>query len=178
MIDITVTTAYHAGAPVTSIPQRAKKIRTNKGDCFLAANIITMKKVTILSNPKVKKLIYAATHISLARLYSKIKYATEERQRRFFWQRLTRGWDDSETWSLDQPLAKLIAPRLRRFTELRGGHPSNMTEEEWAAILDKMVAAFEWYASDDRWGKDEFKNIQKHQEGIELFAKHYAGLWW
>ena len=110
--------------------------------------------------------------------WHRIKYYPYKRAIRFFFQRLTRGWDDGDTFSLDQPLAKLIAPRLRRFTEVRAGHPSDMTDEEWGAILDKMVAAFEWYASDDRWGPNEFKNIEKHQEGIELFAKHYAGLWW
>jgi hypothetical protein len=148
----------------------------SKVGSYLAVNMITMKKV--FTNPKLKKFLYAASHMSLARLISKIKYATEERQRRFFWQRLTRGWDDSDTWSLDRPLAKLIAPRLRRFSELRGGHPHGMTEEEWHATIMKMVEAFEWYASDDRYGPNEFKNIEKHQEGIELFAKHYAGLWW
>lgn len=140
--------------------------------------MIMIKMDSILSNKKVKKLIYEVKHMSYARLSSKIKYALEPRQRRFLWQRLIRGWDDSETWSLDQPLAKLIAPRLRRFSELRGGHPHGMTEEEWHNIIMKMVEAFEWYASDERWGKDEFKNIEKHQEGIDLFAKYYAGLWW
>ena len=143
--------------------------------------MIIAKMVSTLTSTKtgkIKKLLHAAKHMSVARLISKIKYATEKRQRRFFWQRITRGWDDSETWSLDQPLAKLIAPRLRRFSELRGGHPHGMTEQEWHDTIMKMVDAFEWYASDERWGKDEFKNIEKHQEGIELFAKHYAGLWW
>ena len=137
-----------------------------------------MKKVLTLSLSGIKKFLYAAKHMSIARAISKIKYATAERQRRFLWQRITRGWDDSETWSLDQPLAKLIAPRLRRFSELRGGHPHGMTDEEWDATIMKMVDAFEWYASEDRWGPKEFENIKKHQEGIELFAKHYAGLWW
>lgn len=141
-------------------------------------SITMMQMASILSKPTLNKFLYAAKHMSIAKAISKIKYATAERQRRFFWQRLTRGWDDSETWSLDGPLAKLIAPRLRRFTELRGGHPSSMTEEEWATILDKMVTSFEWYASEDRYGPNEFENIKKHQEGIDLFAKYYAGLWW
>lgn len=137
-----------------------------------------MKKVSIFSNPKIKKLVYKITNTSIAGLISKIKYATNERSRRFFWQRLTRGWDDGDTFSLDQPLAKLIAPRLRRFNEIRAGHPASLTEEEWNAILTKMIDAFEWYASDDRWGANEFENIKKHKEGIDLFAEWYAGLWW
>src|SRR5688572_28721580 len=40
----------------------------------------------------------------------------------FFWQRMTRGFDDSCTWSLDCHLAELILPRLKLFRkqEFRG----------------------------------------------------------
>ena len=96
---------------------------------------------------------------------------------RFFFQRLTRGWDDSDLWSLDYSLAKLITPRLRLFAEHRGGHPACMTEEEWATILNKMCEAFEYYGSDERWGGKEFEMCEKHQEGLDLFAKHYGSLW-
>jgi hypothetical protein len=106
------------------------------------------------------------------------KYKPWKRDIRFLYQRLTRGWSDEDTFSMDGPLAKLIAPRLKRFAELRRGHPSGMSEKEWEDIINKMVAAFEWYASDDRYGPDEFKNIEKHQEGIDLFAQFYCGLWW
>jgi len=149
-----------------------------KEDLSLVWNMIIAKKDSILTPSNIKKVINGIKHLSYARAVSKIKYAFEPRQRKFFYQRIIRGWDDSETWSLDQPIAKFIAPRLRRFQEIRCGHPTSMEEEEWAADLQKMVEAFEWYASDDRWGPDEFKNIEKHQEGIELFAKHFPGLWW
>lgn len=124
-----------------------------------------------------KAIKYLYTH-SLSNMYHQLKNKKWKRSIRFLYQRLTRGWDDSDTWSLDQPLAKLILPRLRRFNEIRGGHPSSLTEEEWNTILNKMIAAFEWYASEDRYGADEFENIKKHQEGIDLFAEWYAGLWW
>lgn len=114
----------------------------------------------------------------LTKFYRWLLYSDKKRSVRFLYQRLTRGWDDSDTWSLDQPLAKLIAPRLRRFREIYNGHPTDLTEAEWNARLDKMIAAFEWYASDDRWGPNEFENLEKHQEGIDLFAKHYMQLWW
>ncbi len=93
----------------------------------------------------------------------------------FLWQRNTRGWDDSECWNLDYSLAKLIAPRLRRFKETKDGWcPAEYTMEEWNIILDKMIAAFEYYGSDQRW---DIEAEVKHQEGIDLFAKHYGWLW-
>lgn len=100
-----------------------------------------------------------------------------KRSLRFLWQQLTRGWDDSETWSLDYSLGKIIAPRLKRFKEVQGGYPSDLTEQEWAKKIDKMIAAFEFAGSEARWnaGPEEY---DKHQKGIELFAENFFGLWW
>ena len=100
-----------------------------------------------------------------------------KRKLRFFWQRLTRGWDDSETLSLDHSLAALIAPRLKRFKQLIHGHPADMTEQEWNDKLDKMIASFEWACSDARWDED-CEAWKTHQEGFDLFGKYYLGLWW
>jgi len=97
---------------------------------------------------------------------------------RYLWQRLTRGWDDSETWSLDYSLAKLILPRLKRFQEIRGGHPAEMTDQEWNDILKEMIGGFEFLASDDRWACPENDiRYQKAQAAIELFSKYYLHLW-
>lgn len=93
----------------------------------------------------------------------------------FWWQRQTRGWDDSDTWSLDYTLAGIIAPRLRRLREIIGGKeaPGDMDFAEWDVILSKMVAAFEWWA-DDPFIKVEPPEVK---EGLALFAEHYGGLW-
>jgi hypothetical protein len=100
-----------------------------------------------------------------------------KREFRFFFQRMTRGWDDGQTFSLDYSLGKLIAPRLKRFKELTIGVPGDMTEQEWAEKLDKMIDFFEFAGSEYRWsaGPEEY---DKHQEGLELFVKHYWNLWW
>lgn len=103
-----------------------------------------------------------------------------KRSLRFVYQRVIRGFDDSETWSLDHSLAKLILPRLKQFNKIRTGYPSDITDEEWEAILHEMIAAFEWFASDDRWnfGPEYEARFKKAQKGVELFAKHYHSLWW
>lgn len=101
----------------------------------------------------------------------------KKRSARFLYQRLTRGWDDSDTFSLDHSLAKVIVPRLKRFRQVTIGSPGDLTMEEWQAMLDKMIAAFEFAASEERWsaGPEEF---EKHNEGLELFAQWYWALWW
>ena len=106
------------------------------------------------------------------------------REVRFLYQRLTRGFDDSVTWSLDVSLAKLILPRLRLFRSHEFGTPGSyitgedykLAEEDharWLADLDKMIAAFE-FTVNDQFDKGEMK---EHQEGLNLFAKHFWSLW-
>lgn len=101
-----------------------------------------------------------------------------KRSVRFFFQRLLRGWDDSETWSLDYSLAKIIAPRLKRFKEVTCGHPADSTEKQWNEDLDKMIAAFEFLGSEERWSNTDKNKWNEVQEGIDLFSKHFINLWW
>lgn len=100
-----------------------------------------------------------------------------KRDVKFFWQRQIRGFDDGETFSLDYSLAQAILPRLQRFKEVTAGTPSDLDEVAWQAILDKMIAAFEFAGSEERWNAEPSAFIL-HQEGIDLFAKHYFSLWW
>lgn len=99
---------------------------------------------------------------------------------KYFYQRRTRGWDDSATWSLDDHLAQLILPRLKRFREVHHGFPGgeDMTEQKWAETLDKMIFAFEWDCDEDRkyagFDDEEYKRVQ---EGHELFGKWFNALW-
>jgi hypothetical protein len=94
---------------------------------------------------------------------------------KFAWQRLTRGWDDSECWSLDISLAELILPRLKRFKQIKAGwHGENM--EEWNEKLDKMIAFFE-FASSDRYINASMEEYDKYDEGLKLFVEHYYELW-
>lgn len=111
------------------------------------------------------------------RLFNRLRYKPWKRELKFFWQRRTRGWDDGDTFSLDHSLSQLIAPRLKRFKEITIDYPVDETEKKWNQKLDKMIAAFEFAGSEARWNAppEEFK---KHQEGINLFAKHFFGLWW
>jgi hypothetical protein len=104
------------------------------------------------------------------------------RRLKFFYQRMSRGFDDSVTWNLDGELAKLILPRLRRFKELHMGYPGEeqgMGQEEWEDALEKMIHAFEHYASEQKYSKvfpeDHYVTVD---EGMKLFAEYYGHLWW
>ena len=97
---------------------------------------------------------------------------------RHLWQRLTRGWDDSDTWGLSVTHAQWIEPRLRRFKELNNGFPGGIPEEKWNEYLDKMIFAFSLIGKDLwDWETDKEK-VDQVNEGLDLFRQWYFDLWW
>ena len=107
---------------------------------------------------------------------------------RFLWQRKTRGWDDSDTWSMDITIAQFILPRLKRFKELSIGVPgciecsSDISFEEkekiWNDILSQMIEAFEMLADSDLDWQFNKEYEEKINRGLDLFRKYYFNLWW
>jgi len=93
----------------------------------------------------------------------------------YTYQKLTRGFSDEVTWDLDYEIAKWVLPRLKRFKELCSGVPSNLTEQEWYGILDKMIVSFELII---RW-EDEWpiENDVITREGLKLFGEYFRALW-
>ena len=109
----------------------------------------------------------------------RLKNLKIKRSLRFFYQKLTRGWDDSETWNLEATLARHIVPRLKRFKELNNGYPQELTPEAWNEILDEMIFALEFRARDTEEQLDA--STEEHtrvQKGLELFGKYWGNLWW
>jgi hypothetical protein len=92
----------------------------------------------------------------------------------FLRQRLTRGWDDSATWNLDQELSKLILPRLRRFREISGGRPPELTQEQWGYALLDMENAFKILAHEP-WDTSKAEDACIDR-GLKLFCEYYRAL--
>lgn len=99
-----------------------------------------------------------------------------QRSVRFWWQRRTRGWDDSECWSLDHTIAEFVLPRLKRLKEITHGYPANLTEKKWNAKLDEMITAFEYVVNDYEPFNDA-EAYKKFQKGMQTFAAYFGGLW-
>lgn len=100
------------------------------------------------------------------------------RQVKHWWQRRTRGWDDSVTYSLDKEIAKFVYPRLVRFKELNHGSPTTITKQRWDEILDDIIYAMEiysvgvWeYIGDD---KADWKRVKR---GLRAFGNWFPHLW-
>lgn len=109
------------------------------------------------------------------RLVPRVDLYLVKRRLRYWWQRLTRGFDDSETWSLSGTIAVFALPRLKRLRELHSCHPTNMTMEEWDATLDDMIYAMDICAAEDVGGDCDWDRVQR---GLDAFGSKFRELWW
>lgn len=145
------------------------------------------------------------TETWISYLWGHVTWVSGRRQLTFWWQRRTRGFDDSDMWSLDYTLCKFMAPRLRALAKITHGYPSEMLygedtsfealmafdalpEEErkrrqdeaftkWQAILGKMARAMELWVETDMFIEPGTPEEQEWEEGFELFHKYLFGLW-
>ena len=97
------------------------------------------------------------------------------RKIKFFFQRIKRGFDDSETWSLDYQFYRWLLPRLKRFRQLTKTYPCNMTYEKWLKDIDVAIADLEILTDDTVFG-DEYDEAYKRF--IKWFSKNLNHLWW
>lgn len=94
-------------------------------------------------------------------------------------QRLERGFDSSELWSLDCTIAEFIAPRLKVFRENSGDSPIGKSRTEWEKILDEMIEGFEIYPNHFNWSPEESnQNWSKVYKALEHFRKYFFQLWY
>lgn len=102
----------------------------------------------------------------------------DPREEKFIQQRLKRGFDDSETWSLRDTIVNFTLQRLELFKKLTIGFPASLNSmEEWHQILDKIIFSFKLVQLDDE--EDGIRNrYNEYEEGMQLFSKWFLHLCW
>lgn len=91
-------------------------------------------------------------------------------------QRLKRGFDDTETWSLRDTITDFILPRLKRYREIIDG--TIIDSYGLYKKIDLSIRAFEIVKKEDETGgvtKEEWKEFDK---GMAAFHKVFMRLWW
>ena len=104
----------------------------------------------------------------------------DKRQKIWSQQRKERGFDDTETWSLDWTIFKFVLPRLKRFKEVTCGYPPDLNNmKEWRKELNEMIYAIDIYVkeSTNYDGRPE-KERKKIEKGLNLFFERFYNLWW
>jgi hypothetical protein len=129
-------------------------------------------------------------------------YSHEYRWLRFWWERRTRGFDESELWCLNSHIVDFLLPRLRAFREGAPDIPSHLFFEErgmsdetyhrlpkqekqriiskaqarWKLILTKIVVALELFVEHD--GCIPHRSQREFEEGWKFFHDYFFDLWW
>jgi hypothetical protein len=115
-----------------------------------------------------------------------LRYRTYTHPFIFAYQRITRGWADCDTWSLDLHLCRILPGALRHLIKNKHGVPSELCPEgrsvdeaakEFDEILEQIAQGFEtgieWFESHPL---DEQKK-EKFDKGMALFNKWFFSLW-
>ncbi len=116
-------------------------------------------------------------YINVPNICFSLTDADDEREEKFSKQRLDRGFDDSETWSLDSTIAGFILPRLKRYQEIA----NDFLEREDALVedIDKLIHAFELLIkTDGALYELSEKDFEKVEEGLSKFPEVFLTLWW
>lgn len=102
--------------------------------------------------------------------------AQDKREMEFKKQRLERGFDDSETWSLRDTIANFIIPRLERYEEIAKDFLKR--EPKLEEDIECFLNAMKLVARDDGaliLTEEEEKQMWR---GLEAFPKMFMSLWW
>ncbi len=89
---------------------------------------------------KVKWWIKLKTVYKCIDLYWEVKYA---------FQRVFRGYDDSDVFNFSDNLADRIVKSLTDFKKNSISYPVNMKPKEWDEIIDKIIDGFKFYSESE-----------------------------
>jgi hypothetical protein len=98
-------------------------------------------------------------------------------------QRVTRGWDDTATWSLDTHLARTLGAQLSHLADVTHGFPSGRTYQEfeqWQEALRTNGKALTLYAEGIHEYEDNIdhaKLIADAEAALHWVADNFGSLW-
>lgn len=92
------------------------------------------------------------------------------------------GFNPAEIWNLDETIARFILPRLTYYKDIHTGYPQDCSCEQFEKYLDKMIYAFLYIASRKHYDlsfdiNKRKQQLEKVQEGLDLFSKYFMSLW-
>ena len=100
----------------------------------------------------------------------------DTRELEFKKQRIERGFDESETWSLTDTISKFIIPRLKEYQIIANDILDR--DDNLVSNINKFLRAMELTCKDQGsriYTKEEESELV---EGLELFPKIFMTLWW
>ena len=114
-------------------------------------------------------------YLGIPNICFSLTHKEDEREEDFIQQRITRGFDDSETWSLRDTIAEFIIPRLERYEEIAKDFLER--DEELIFKINELLEAFKMMEKEDNdvLTKEEYSRMYK---GLDYFGEVFMSLWW
>ena len=87
------------------------------------------------------------------------------------WLRANKGYCYRDIWEIDNWFLSIVPEMLDEYIKIHTGHPSDMTDEEWVAIINAMAQSFR--NADER--STEFTNPYRDEYLKTLEIDYNAG---
>ena len=100
----------------------------------------------------------------------------DKREELFSKQRVERGFDDSETWSLRDTIANFIIPRLEAYENI--ANDFLVRDKKLIDEIQLFLSAMKLIAKDNGaclLSDEEWEEVDK---GLKTFANIFMSLWW
>lgn len=100
----------------------------------------------------------------------------DKREEKFVQQRIERGFDDSETWSLRDTIGNFVLPRLRVFRQKIG--ENIIDTDDFYVKVDRMIRALELLVRDQGRFELSEDEMKEYDEGMKSFSENFLRLSW
>lgn len=101
---------------------------------------------------------------------------SDKREKVLSKQRIKRGFDDSETWSLRDTIGNFILPRLKRYREIM--LVTIKDHDDFYKKVDQSIRAFELVVRDEGHFILSKKEEREYKKGMKAFHEIFLWLWW
>lgn len=93
------------------------------------------------------------------------------------WQRVRRGYSDSDAWSMSYHLAQMIDGMVGKLIEWSTGYPFILTAEEWRQILEEIQEGMRAALRAEETGSFTEEDEEKFNLAIAHMQKWWLALW-
>ena len=111
-------------------------------------------------------------HLGVPNICFSLTDANDEREELFTKQRIERGFDDSETWSLDGTFSEFMLPRLERYREITKG--MFIERDDFNQKIDELIESLKIHVESNGYISER----EKIMNGLKHFPEIFLGLWW
>lgn len=115
-------------------------------------------------------------YLGIPNIQFSLTSSNDKREKEFRKQRIQRGFDNSETWSLKDTIANFILPRLKAYRENIDGFivdTFGLYEK-----VDLSIRAFELVIKDGNGKTLSKEEWEEYDKGMIAFGEVYIRLWW